>query len=302
MADGLAVFISYARNDDLKPPFDDATHGWVTFFWHQLRFELTNSGLPEANLWLDRFEIEPAEEFTPKIEAALKEADLIIPVLSENWVARDWTRRELERFLELHPAANDGIVLVLKDEPRSKRPAPLDGREGYRFFEREPSGAVREFYWRGLQDQKAYYAVLKKMAGWIVDRLLAAPAPAVPGALSNGRTVFVAVAADELSDARQRLVNDLAGAGYTVLPAKDRLPDTVDAAAKEVGDALAEAELAVLLLGESEGFIPSGGQEAISLQLRLARERGVPRVLWAPKWLPARPPDDKRDPFAVVER
>ena len=82
----------------------------------------------------------------PKIEAALRDAELIIPVLSENWIKRDWTRQELEKFLELHPAANDGIVLVLKDEPKSKpRPTPLQGHEGYRFFESEPSGAVREF-------------------------------------------------------------------------------------------------------------------------------------------------------------
>jgi hypothetical protein len=52
------VFISYARADDVKPPFDKTTKGWVTFFWHQLRWELTNAGLPEAKLWLDRYEIE----------------------------------------------------------------------------------------------------------------------------------------------------------------------------------------------------------------------------------------------------
>ena len=51
---GTAVFLSYARNDDLKPPFDDAMHGWVTFFWHQLRFELTNSGLSAAPEGLQR--------------------------------------------------------------------------------------------------------------------------------------------------------------------------------------------------------------------------------------------------------
>jgi hypothetical protein len=51
---GGTVFISYARADAVKPPFDKATKGWVTFFWHQLRWELTNAGLPEAKLWLDR--------------------------------------------------------------------------------------------------------------------------------------------------------------------------------------------------------------------------------------------------------
>jgi hypothetical protein len=45
---GGTVFISYARADDVKPPFDKATNGWVTFFWHQLRWELTNAGLPKG--------------------------------------------------------------------------------------------------------------------------------------------------------------------------------------------------------------------------------------------------------------
>ena len=119
---------------------------------------------------------------------------------------------------------------------------------------------------------------------------------------AKNRTVYVAVAADELGDARQRLVNDLTAAGYTVLPAKDRLPDTLAAAEAEVGAALAAAELAVLILGEHDGVIPERRQEAIvPLQLRLARKQGGPRVLWAPKWLPGRP-EAKRDPFAVVGR
>jgi len=83
---GGTVFISYARADDVKPPFDKATKGWVTFFWHQLRWELTNAGLPEAKLWLDRYEIEPAEEFTEKIRAALQQARLLVPILSANWM------------------------------------------------------------------------------------------------------------------------------------------------------------------------------------------------------------------------
>jgi TIR domain len=83
---GGTVFISYARADDAKPPFDKATKGWVTLFWHQLRWELTNAGLPEAKLWSDRYEIEPAEEFTEKIRAALQQARLLVPILSANWM------------------------------------------------------------------------------------------------------------------------------------------------------------------------------------------------------------------------
>jgi hypothetical protein len=65
---GGSVFISYARADDEKPPFEEAVQGWVTFFWHQLRWELTNAGVHQAELWLDRYQIEPAEAFTERIE------------------------------------------------------------------------------------------------------------------------------------------------------------------------------------------------------------------------------------------
>jgi hypothetical protein len=131
----------------------------------------------------------------------------------------------------------------------------------------------------------------------------------MPVAELNGRVLFVTVAADELRDARQRLVNDLRGTGYTILPEENRLPDTAVEAERVLRDALGKAELAVHLLGEHEGVTPSGGSESIlRLQLRLAREHAAaaaeatfPRLLWAPKWLPDRP-QAKRDPFEVVGR
>ena len=45
---------------------------------------------PDANEnpRLDRYEIEPAERFTDKIEQALNTASMLIVVLSPNWVER----------------------------------------------------------------------------------------------------------------------------------------------------------------------------------------------------------------------
>jgi hypothetical protein len=63
-----SVFISYARIDDVQPPFDRTTLGWVTFFCENLRFELTNVGVHQADLWVDRYKIEPAEKFPKKQE------------------------------------------------------------------------------------------------------------------------------------------------------------------------------------------------------------------------------------------
>jgi hypothetical protein len=188
-------------------------------------------------------------------------------------------------------------------------PEILKNREGYQFFLRDPSGKLREFYWRGLQDDKAYFDLLKQVADRIAGQLMVKvkPTPQEPSVVPNGRTIYLAAPADELRDCWLRLANDLRGSGYIVLPSEGRLSDTLPAAEAEIADALARAELSVHLLGESEGGKSDGSEETLArLQLRLAREHagrqvGLPRVLWAPKWLPERP-ERKRDPFEVVRR
>ena len=304
---GGSVFISYARADDLQPPFDRAKLGWVTFFCENLRFELTNAGVHQADLWVDRYKIEPAEKFTEKIEKALAKARLILPILSPNWVQREWCVKEVIDFVELPDHQDDDIVLVKKlDAPDSDIPEPLRNREGYEFFVKEPTG-VREFYWRGLQDEAAYYSQVKRVAEWIAERFITESKQERASVPRKGRTVYLAAPADEMRDAWCRLANDLEGAGYDVLPVDGRLPDTAARAEETVRAALAQAALIVHLLGEIEGVTLAGGTETLArLQLRVMREHAaagapVPRVLWAPKWLPENP-KKRRDPFDVVAR
>jgi hypothetical protein len=305
------VFISYARLDDERPPGREDVQGWVSFFWGELRYELTNAGLGQAKLWLDRYEIEKAEKFTDKIEAALAEAKVILPVLSPNWLGRDWCVREVLRFAEQKIAGRDpanDILPVFKIEIPSTEsiPPPLLGREGYEFFRRDQTGRLCEFYWRGLKNEKDYLDLVRQIAFRIRDRFFIPPQQ-VDVTPSRGRTVFVAAPTDELRDAWQRLINDLKADGYNVLPADDRLPDTAVKAEELVRTALEKADLALHLLGESEGAIPFGGTEGIvRLQLRLSREHASAnpsqqRILWAPRWLPDAN-SGKRDPFEVIGR
>src|SRR5262249_36777742 len=149
------VFLSYARADDEKPPFEQtgSNWGWVEFFWQNLRWELTYRGLHQAKLWLDRYNIDATEDFTEEIEKALRGARLIITVVSTNWIQRPWCVRELREFVNLHSA--DGIVLVKKEElPPDAMPVPLRNRVGYRFFVTDATGEVREFYYRGAWDKE----------------------------------------------------------------------------------------------------------------------------------------------------
>lgn len=306
------VFISYARADDEKPPFDEQTKGWVTFFWGQLRWELTDLGARQAKLWLDRYEIEPSEAFTEVIKTAVINARVIVPVFSVNWTQSDWCRREVDSFGDAHPDATKRIVPVFKNEVAPNvLPAIMQGelaREGYRFFTSDPTGKVNEFYWRGLQDQNAYYTLVKKIALSVLKRLGEEPvARQEPTRPSLDRTVFLAFAARELADARQRLKNDLVQAGVTVVPTSEIPPDTMAEFESVVREALGKAEFAVQFLGEKRGSTPEGGTEPIlDMQLRLAREsasaRALPRILWVPRWLPGQEVLVKRDPFEIVKK
>ncbi len=306
------VFLSYARADDEPPPNDPTTRGWVTYFWQHLRWAISDEGVSQAKLWRDRYEIEPAERFTDKIEAALRESSLLVPVLSRNWVTREWCLKELARFEELRPEDADKRVVLIKksDPPEDAIPELLRNREGYKFFVKDPTGDIQYFYWQGLEDKKAYFDLIRKIARWIAEQLISrtdrGPDPK-PDLAPQRRAIFVAAPADELRDAWQRLVNDLEKSGFAVTPAEGRLPDSASRAEAEIRAGLANAEMSVHFLGESEGVKPERSADGIvRLQLRLAREHALAstafrRVLWAPKWTPEHR-DKKRDPFEVIAR
>ena len=110
-----------------------------------------------------------------QIERAVREAKLLVPVLSENWVQTDWCRREVDLFVRSHEDAGTCIVPIFKNEPpRDRLPEVMQGdnaRVGYRFFTQDDKGALNEFYWRGLQDRTAYFVLLRQIAQLIIERL-----------------------------------------------------------------------------------------------------------------------------------
>ncbi|SDY80764.1 toll/interleukin-1 receptor domain-containing protein [Nitrosomonas sp. Nm58] len=299
-----AVFISYARADNEQPP-DKKAEGWVSFFWNELRFELTDRGAAEAKLWLDRYEIEPHEAFTPKIEQALKQAKLLLPILSKNWIQRDWCQRELQLFVELHADGSERYIPVFKHRLERKLLPPFmqgnNARTGYQFFEIDLTGKTREFYWRGLKDETAYYDLVKTIAEAISDKLgIVRPAAMASSVTATGQIVFIALAASDLRDARQRLVNDLEKNGIKVVPEVDTPLDTAEAFESMIREGLSQATFAVHLLGDNLGITPEGATEPIvPLQLRLARAMPYQRILWVPRWHRTET-GDKRNPVDVV--
>lgn len=215
----------------------------------------------------------------------------------------------MKTFGNLHPDAGERIIPVFKHElERDRLPDIIQGdqsRVGYHFFTLDTTGKTHEFYWRGLQDQEAYFDLIKRIALFIIDRLdIVQPTSSKPlsqSATPSGKTIFVALAASDLRDARQRLVNDLSAAGFQVFPTNSTVPETSEELEEIVKQALSKAELAIHLLGESRGITVEGGTDPIiDCQLQLVRETSVPRVLWIPRWLPGQT-SDKRDPGKAIK-
>ena len=126
------AFLSYSHLDNRTPPDAPGAKGWIDFFIEQLRYELDVLGLPEALLWRDANKIAEAERFAPKIDAGLREARLLLAVLSRNYVKRPYCLHELKSFAELkgdEAILRIGKHLVGEDDI----PGPLTEREGYNF-------------------------------------------------------------------------------------------------------------------------------------------------------------------------
>jgi TIR domain len=290
------IFISYARDDDVPPPGVPKGKGFVTFLDEAIRYEFRNLGPERPSIWRDTRRISDSAQFTPEIEEALKDASFLLVVLSPNWMARPWCRRELDTFAKYH--GPDGIrerifVVSKRHVEHDKRPSLLQGQVGFEFYVRDTDpgeiGGDQDFFGRGQVLDDRYWAKVSQLAA----SLLLRKPPPVPKPLypPSGRTIFVAKPASDMRAGYDRIVSELAGKGHSVVPppAED-IP--LDSSATEVIDAALErAEISVHLLGEKTGGTPEDHQSPIvNLQLARAAAKAAAsgenfhRVVWAPSF------------------
>jgi TIR domain len=336
MSDDVVIFMSYAHDDDLTLSPDPDEPGFVSFLDQQLRLKLRDLGARQANVWRDRNRIDQGDQFADIIDEGLKRAELLVVVMSPNWMQRPYCRKEFETFLSLRKAAgvtNPAARMLVVGKgyvDRSGRPPELQGQEGFLFYSRDDENdvsAVTPFFSRGKCNDR-FYAELDDLAGGLQKRvtqiLSGAPTPpqtiqqTAPIVTPNGRTVFLAKPASDMKAAYVRLVTELQGKGFNVAP--DPSADTPSDKSAEpfLTDALSSAEVFVHLVGDSGGFAPEGLDSIVKMQLGLARAKaaqaeGPPgqklnrRIVWAPKILDgggAAPtgPAVERDPLKALER
>ena len=336
MSDDVVIFMSYAHDDDLILSPDPDEPGFVSFLDQQLRLKLRDLGARQANVWRDRRRISQGDQFADIIDDGLKRAELLVVVMSPNWMQRPYCRKEFETFLSLRKAAgvaNPATRMLVVGKgyvDRSARPPELQGQEGFLFYSRDDENdvsAITPFFNRGKCNDR-FYAELDDLAGGLQKRvtqiLSGAPTPpqttqqTAPIVTPNGRTVFLAKPASDMKAAYVRLVTELQGKGFNVAPDPSADMPSDKSAEAFLTDALSKAEVFVHLVGDSGGFAPEGLGNIVKLQLALARAKaaqaeGPPgqkltrRIVWAPKILdgggaaPAGPAVE-RDPLKALER
>jgi hypothetical protein len=93
------IFMSYARDDDLAPPGrDDLTKGLCHLSRRAVALRVDLAWGRRPKLWRDKRGIDPADQFDALIVKAIEDSQLLVVMLSRNWLARYWCRRELELF------------------------------------------------------------------------------------------------------------------------------------------------------------------------------------------------------------
>jgi hypothetical protein len=325
---GHTVFLSYRRVDD-EPPPENPDGGYVRYFWGQLKWQLSQLGVPDAILWRDRGKIAPGDDWSEVIRTELNNADLFIAVLSRNYIDSVWCNEELDtmasRVLRLEDAVRQRRIFRADKHyvPDSRIPIPLKKIQAVRFYDEDKETHLEnEFFWRGkVQSDKAYFGAILELAGAIYQRLEELGVPMAPVNIPpktittavDSRVVYVAKPARDLIQEYNLITGDLTQSGYKVVPDKDTaFPEAGEEILEVVRSAIKQAEFSVHLLGERSGGRPDGLEsDIVPLQLASAASQvsskpGFYRLVWAPKVMPQRSSTDEipkqRDPIEVLSR
>ena len=323
------IYLSYAHDDDAPTSASDDERGFVTSLHRMLELKLRDLGARQTRIWRDVLRANSGDQFDVANDG-LRKADLMLVVMSRNWMERPYCRRELEAFISFRKKAGvsnvaERVIVVGKGYvDRLTLPAELQNQVGFLFYGRDDTtdpDAVTSFFNRGKIVNDRYYDVRDQLARILLkrsDRIVeefasgsASPAHE-PIVAPNGRIVYLAKPASDMKAAYDRVANELQGKGFGVVPrvAADVPGDTT--ALAFVGDALAKAEASIHLVGQMPGFAPEGLDQIVKLQLAKARERaeetedraGRPfrRFVWAPKVLELSVPAAERNPEQVLAR
>lgn len=306
------IFISYGHVDNQNTSEEE---GWVSRFEERLRPYLSFELGENAKIWRDSRN-RGNDVFAEEILDRLRSTAAAIAVLTPRYTRSDWCLREAEEFCRA-AEQNGGLVVgnkarffpvalkPLEKEEREKLPPRLGDMLGYPFYQEveggrherlDPALGSEQLYSRRLMWLAIDIAdVIKRLRAASAEAAAVAPAPGdpQPPTAAGGKprpVVYLAECGYDRLDDRERLWAELRAHGYAVLPPNpESLPDVEPLYLAAVEQMLAEAQLAIHLVGDYPGKTPDGPtrKPAVELQAeiaaRLSAERGLQRVIWMPE-------------------
>jgi hypothetical protein len=318
------IFISYARKDDQAAKEVIGSKGMVTALHDRLLASFDSLGAPQPTIFRDVKQIDSAQQFEPRLGEALRGAEVMVVVLSRNWLISEWCRRELDTFMAVWHERNETdqrirerIFVVRKHAvPPDARPVVMQGQSGIdlvavdkenneetEYFDSD-LGRPRNALWFEHTEQLA--KALRNRVKNIADPLavsakmkkVTVPEPSAGNA--NPITVYVAHPAADMKQSYDTLIEELKRRGIGVVPdSTQTLPMQGDQAVALIDGALAEALVSIHLLGDKAGFQPEDAAPIVRLQLErsaakvalsmVPETQGPPafhRLIWAPSVIP----------------
>jgi hypothetical protein len=291
------VFISYGHDDDAPP-----TKGWVRslheFVAGKLKTDLSRASV----VWRDP-RLDGQDYLEETVREAVKRSAMFVSILTPGFIESEWCAKEASWFLEEAGSQNvpgkSRVVRVVKS-PLNETPWPKgleDGTLHYPFYDRDPQSGKVTWY-AGREGDETYQRFLNTcgfMVQGIIDVLKkmrkAAQAEKPPEEVTA--TVFVAYASTDVREIRDAIIRELTDRRCRVV--QPALTAEMDGAAVEgaVLAALADADVAVHVMGRAYGAIPEGSEESIvAMQVRLGarvakerKDRALARVAFQPEGL-----------------
>lgn len=297
------VFISYSHIDNEL--FGDPRGGWVDIFHEHLQnFVNVHVGV-RAKVWRDK-RLTGAEVFSDEIEQQLRSSAVLVSVISPGYMQSEWCNRELMAFTKaaqergtLRVGNLQRVVKVLRlPVERSALPPLLDEVLGGQFFRVDPaSGRARDLLLDPSADALQVFRARVDDVAQDLSRLLGAMAKS-GGATAppppTGDVVFLAWTTGDLAEEREKLRRELDARSYRVVPA-GAPPLDAAGARQSVLSGLAEAKVAIHLIGALYGFVPEGETRSIvELQsdetLYQASKSAAARIFWLAPNVPSPDP------------
>lgn len=288
------VFLSYAHIDNESEGTREKAR-WVSDFGDQLKIRLLKHMGETVEVWWDP-KLDRSQLFDEVIEKAVRNSAIVVSLVSNAYIKRDYCKQELQWFAEqgnLKTASGHKRVfpVLLYRLPFDQWPETCKGVSGFEFFDAKFEDLSKpldtdcqqfsDMLWKLVGEIAGVLNGIKQSRGAVAQ----ASTPQPDRARAQGFRVFLGASSDELASVRNLLKKELQQQGIEVI-SKIPPPYTQKEHAEETKKAIEQADLCLHLLGNLPGTpidedIPA--QTFPRVQAELALEHARSQLILMPE-------------------